>query len=458
MSTSTGIEPQVSARPVGTPADHQVPRQRLVSGPLALVFLAEFCALTSFSLPFSVMPRYAVAAGASSAGAGLVTAMLLLGTVAAELAAPALMRRFGYRALLAAGFLLLGVPVLALLPGGTLAGIVAVSAVRGFGFGLSTVLTSTLTAELVPADRRGEGFGLYGIAAMAPEVVALPGGVWLADRDGVAPVIVLTAASALIAIALLRWLPATTRGRPNGGNGLARSGQPYGLLASLHRGGQARPFLIFAASTVAAGVIASFLPLATGVASNIVVAALLVQALTATITRWWAGRVGDRHGHARLLVPALVVAATGMIAMSWLSSPAAVITGMCLFGAGFGVSQNATFAMMIDRVPRAGAGTASALWNLAYDAGYGAGPAAFGLFVGHSGYPVGFALTGVLVLAAVPAARREFSAARLSRRSGQGDLEGAERMLGVAGAAMRRPEPSSVDRHVIERPAEPVKK
>jgi predicted MFS family arabinose efflux permease len=49
---------------------------------------------------------------------------------------------------------------------------------------------------------------------------------------------------------------------------------------------------------------------------------------------------------------------------------------------------------------------------MAYDAGYGAGPAAFGLVVGHTGYPVAFALTGVLMLAALPAAVRERAASR----------------------------------------------
>ena len=409
MSTSTSTEPHAGTNPDAHAAGRSAPGERLVNGPLVVVFVAEFCALTSFSLPFSVMPRYASEAGASSAGAGLVTAMLLLGTVAAELAAPTLMSRFGQRTLLTVGFLVLGVPALALLPGGALASIVTVSVVRGFGFGLSTVLTSTLTAELLPADRRGEGFGLYGVAAMAPEVVALPAGVWLADHYGIAPVVVLTAASALIPVALFRWLPAGTGRRPRV-RPRADSGSRDGLLMGLRRAGQLRPFLIFASSTVAAGVVASFLPLATGVVSNIVVVGLLIQALTATITRWWAGRVGDRRGHARLLVPALVVAAAGMITLIGLSSPVAVIAGMCLFGAGFGVCQNATFTLMIDRMPPAAAGTASALWNLAYDAGYGAGPAAFGLFVGHIGYPAAFALTGALMLAALPAARREYGA------------------------------------------------
>jgi predicted MFS family arabinose efflux permease len=156
-------------------------------------------------------------------------------------------------------------------------------------------------------------------------------------------------------------------------------------------------------------VVVSFLPLAAGVSGDLATAGLLAQGLTATISRWWAGRHGDRHGHARLLAPGLAIASLGMGAMLWLTSPAAVIAAMCLFGTGFGIIQNATLALMIDRMPASGVGTASALWNLAFDAGYGAGPAVFGLLVNHTGYPAGFALTGVLMLAALPAARRERS-------------------------------------------------
>jgi MFS family permease len=89
-----------------------------------------------------------------------------------------------------------------------------------------------------------------------------------------------------------------------------------------------------------------------------------------------------------------------------------LIAGMCLFGTGFGIIQNATFALMIDRAPAGGYGTASALWNLAFDAGYGAGPIVFGLFVAHTGYPVAFGLTGTLMLVALLPAVRDAAAAR----------------------------------------------
>jgi predicted MFS family arabinose efflux permease len=401
MSTMTTARPRRTSHG-GMPGSTGTPRERILSGPLALVFLTEFCALTSFYLLLSVTPMYAAAAGAGTAGAGLVTGVLLLGTVAAELAAPALMRRCGHWALLAAGALLLGVPALALLPGGSLAVIVAVSVIRGFGFGLCTVMTGALTAMLLPPERRGEGLGLFGVVATAPGIVALPAGVWVADHAGLATVIAMTAAAALVPLAAFPWLASRHRAAASAG-----TRPPDGLLAGLRQAGQLRPFLIFAASTVAAGVVVSFLPLAAGVSGDTAAAGLLAQALTATVSRWWAGRQGDRTGHARLLVPALAIAALGMITMIWLASPAAVIAGMCLFGTGFGICQNATFAMMIDRMPRSGLGTASALWNLAYDAGYGAGPATFGLIVSHTGYPAGFALTAALMLVALPAARRE---------------------------------------------------
>lgn len=391
----------------GRREDADAPGEQLVSHPLVLVGVASVALLTSFYLLLAVTPLAAAAAGAGAAGAGLVTGALLAGTVAAELVAPALMRRYRCRTLIAAGAALMGVPALVLLSGGPLLVIVAVSVIRGFGFGLGTVMDA-LMAELLPPQRRGEGLGLYGAADSVPAVVALPLGVWLAGHYGLAVVVLMTAATALAPLAAFWWLPGTADPRPAAAD--AAAGQQPGLLAGLRSPGQLRLTLTFTVTTVAAGVVVSFLPLAAGAAGDVAAVGLLAQALTATVSRWWAGRYGDRHGHPGLLGPGLILAALGMIAMIWLAAPA-VIAGMCLFGIGFGIVQNATLVLMINRMPAAGIGTASALWNLAYDAGYGAGPVVFGLVVGHIGYPAAFAVTGVLILAALPAGRARRSAA-----------------------------------------------
>ena len=104
----------------------------------------------------------------------------------------------------------------------------------------------------------------------------------------------------------------------------------------------------------------------------------------------------------------LVIAATG--------SPAAVLTGTALFGAGFGVAQNSTLALMYTHVSPASYGTVSALWNLAYDGGMGVGAAGFGVLAGLTGYPWAFAVTGVLMLTALVPALRDRGRLRRSRR------------------------------------------
>jgi predicted MFS family arabinose efflux permease len=399
-------------------------RPRILSRTLLLVFGAGLGALTSFYLLLSVVPLYATSAGAGGNVAGLTTAALMFSTMAAELAVPRLVARFGYRLMLAAGLLLLGAPALALTTSARMAAILAVCVVRGLGFAVVVVVGGALVASLVPHERRGEGLGLYGVVVGIPALVALPLGVWLAGRVGYPPVFVAAAVAALAALAAVPGLPALApapeperaveRQRvPEPGAGPAGAPgagpdpgpgpeQPLGVLAGLRMPALLRPSVVFLAVTMAAGIVVTFLPLAVqGASRNLAAAALLVQAVAATVSRWWAGRYGDRHGSAGLLVSGVAAAGVGMLTLVSIGSAAAVVAGMALFGAGFGIAQNASMAQMFGRVSTSRYATVSALWNLAYDAGVGLGAAWFGAVAAQTGYPTAFALTAALVLAAL---------------------------------------------------------
>jgi predicted MFS family arabinose efflux permease len=99
-----------------------------------------------------------------------------------------------------------------------------------------------------------------------------------------------------------------------------------------------------------------------------------------------------------LLVPAVLLAAAGITAAMLVTGPVAVIAGMVLFGAGFGVAQNASLSVMFQRVPQSGYGAVSATWNIAYDAGLGLGAVGFGFVVISTGYPAAFGLTAAFML------------------------------------------------------------
>ncbi|MET7569774.1 MFS transporter [Streptomyces sp. NPDC005492] len=376
------------------------PRPPLLSRPLLLRFVSMVGASLSFFLLLSVVPAYAAERGGGGA-AGLATGSLMLATVLGELVTPRLVARFGYRLTLMAGLFLLGAPALALTVSGQAAWIAAVCFVRGLGFALSIVAGGALTASLIPDERRGEGLALVGVVSGVPSLVALPLGLWLAGRVGYGPVAVAGGLAALAAIVFVLGLP-------NGADRADRSKQPLGVVRGLRTGALLRPVVVFAATATAAGIVVTFLPLAVPSASaGVVAVALFVQPAASTLTRWLAGRYGDRHGSDRLVLPGLLLSALGVLVIALSGDPVAVITGTALFGAGFGITQNATLALMYTRVSATSYGTVSALWNLAYDGGMGLGAAGFGLTAGLTGYPWAFALTALLMLGAVAPALRD---------------------------------------------------
>ncbi|MFL6073621.1 MAG: MFS transporter [Mycobacteriales bacterium] len=385
-------------------------RPRLVTRALLLRFVSIVGSATSFYLLLSVVPLYAQSTGAGGSAAGLVTGALMLTTVAGELATPRLLARFGYRWVAGAGLVLLGAPALALIGSASMAMITAVCLVRGLGFAVITVAGGALTASLIPSERRGEGLALVGVVAGVPALVALPLGVWLAEHVGFTSVFVAAAVAALVAVGVVPFLPDVER--PAGGER-----REDGVVAGLRTPALVRPSLVFATTAMAAGIVVTFLPLA-GASGGVVALALFVQATATTAARWLAGRYGDRHGSAGLLTPGLVASAAGILLLALgglapLAGTVAVLAGSALFGAGFGISQNASLAVMYQRVPRSGYGTVSALWNTAYDAGMGVGATGFGVLAAGTGSPAAFGLTAVLMLAALAPAARD----RAVRRS-----------------------------------------
>ena len=102
----------------------RLPAMRALVGATALGF-ASYC------LTLASLPAYAVAGGAAADTAGVVTAVLLLVTVAVQSAVPALTARYGVGPVLAAGLVALGAPSPLYAVDDGLLWLSAVSAVRG---------------------------------------------------------------------------------------------------------------------------------------------------------------------------------------------------------------------------------------------------------------------------------------------------------------------------------------
>lgn len=372
------------------------------SWPFRLMLLATVLGFGGYALLLPVVPLWV--SGAGELAAGSTTGALMLTTIGTQLAVPRLVARLGYRTVLGAGLVLLGGPTPLLALSAELGPVLAVSAARGVGFGLLTVVGSALVAELAAPAEHGRAAARYGIAVGVPQLVLLPAGVAVVDVAGFTGVFVAAGAAPLLG---LLALPALRVPRPTP---VAADGEP----GPARPRPAAAPLVAMLSCSVAQGGLVTFLPLAVPGAAGLVAAALLATAAGALLGRTAAGRLVDRHGlGGRLLLPGVLLAAAGMaVEVLALGAPAGggagplVVVGSAVVGVGFGLVQNDALTTLFAAGGPAGYGSASAAWNIAYDAGTGVGAVGLGAVADPFGFRAAFGLSAIALLLVGAATRR----------------------------------------------------
>ena len=366
----------------------------MLSRPVVALILTALGAFLGFQLLLSVVPLYTDEAGGGSSGAGLATGAFMFSTVLTQIQMPRLLRWLGYGWVLATGLLFLGVPALFYAATGSIETILAVTLLRGVGFGIVTVVFVALIVKLVPASRTGEALGLLGIAITVPNIFCNPLGLWLVDRFSFDVVFVTGGLSPLLGLAAIP----VVRRSASSAQGFVESGT--GIFTALARTPLLHIFLLFTATTMAAGVVLTFLPLAApGSGLFSAVGGLLIFGAATTVARWWAGRFGDRRDPHLLLAPGLIACALGMIGLP--TGGVSLLIGAALFGTGYGILQNATLILTMKRVSKSEHAMGSTLWNVAFDAGTGLGAFIFGFIIPLTGFFWAFALSAGLVAASL---------------------------------------------------------
>lgn len=357
---------------------------------------------SGYALLLPVSPLWAAHGGAGAAGAGAVNGVLMLFTVLTQPLMPRLIRHWGWGPVMVTGMVLLGLPSLGHLLSDGLSLTLALSGVRGVGFGVLTVAGSAAVAELVPPERRGRAIGAYGLAIASPQLLLLPAAPWVAETFGFWVVFVAGTCP------LVGALPALTLGRtldplprpshhPAAGHGRAA----YLPLV--------RPVTLLLAVTLAGGALLTFIPQVTS-DGTLTMLSLLVLTATAALSRWRFGALADRHGVRPFLGTLVLLTTAGMITIAWAirdpidTRAAALLVGMAMVGSCYGGLQNLTLVAAFQVVPRRDYGVASAVWNMGFDAGTGLGAVVVGMIAAGTSFTHALLVAALLSLLTLPVA------------------------------------------------------
>jgi MFS family permease len=274
-----------------------------------------------------------------------------------------------------------------------------------FWSGLLTGSGAYIT-NILPEQRRAEGLAYWGLSTIAAIAVAPPIGFWV-FRFGWR-VMCLEAAALNVAMACIAWtLPAQPRERS----------EPAKRRASERAGGAGGTepparliewrvlvlsFTLFLYSFGYGGA-TSFTALyadANGVHPKGVF--LTTLALAILVTRPMSGRLGDRFGYRRILLPSLAIVAIGLSILIFGGTKRHLVASAIVYGAGFGTAYPVFVGYVLRHVSPNRRGAAFGAILACFDTGIGTGSTTMGWIIGAYGFPAAFGTGTVLCTLSVP--------------------------------------------------------
>jgi MFS family permease len=271
--------------------------------------------------------------------------------------------------------------------------------VHGFVWsGLLSASGAYMTATL-PASRRAEGIGYWGLSSVLAVGVAPAIGFWVYEHGWVTLCVEITILNLLMA--LIAWrLPDDHHG--------AHEHDPRAVEEA-----RKAPFVVewrvlllsvaLAMISFAYGSLTSFSALYADwlhvSPRSLFLSAMAVSMIVARLTL---GRRLDQIGHRPVLVRCLWLPPIGLAVLAAANSAPAIALAAMIFGAGFGLMHPSFTAFMMTHVAPARRGAAYGAMIAAFDTGIGTGSSVMGALVHHVGYREAFAVTAVLAACSLP--------------------------------------------------------
>lgn len=261
--------------------------------------------------------------------------------------------------------------------------------IQGLGWGALTTATGTVASDLVPASRRGEGMGYFGLSGNIAMAIG--------PSLGLALVVMMPFNQFFLICAVLGIIAFLVATQIKFKKAEKMTVQPTGKkILDLYEKSSLKPSILAFFITFTFGGIATFLPLYTAQKGiDGIQWYFVIYALSVMLTRTFAGQLYDRKGHKAVFIPGTLLVFIAMLLLSWLPSTSMMLFAAFLYGFGFGSVQPALQAWAIDQAPQNRKGMANATFYSFFDLGIGIGAMIFGQ-IGHS-----FGYSSIYMTAAV---------------------------------------------------------
>ena len=359
---------------------------------LVLACIANFLYFGSFYVLLPVLPQYVASLGGTASQIGLVFGTFTLISVMTRPYFGKFIDVYGRKKFMVFGAGLFSVLFVFYGQIHTILPLCLLRGMHGVAHGSYMAASFAYVADLAPADRRGQVMGIYGVSnVVAMALFPTLGSAVITNTQSFPILFILStvlAAGAFVSVCFVHDIA------PKGNKVLKSS-----IITTISQ----RPVLIasltlFSAATVY-GAVVTFLPVYAperGIAN--VGIFFSTYAIFTLISRLAAGRLSDRFGRRKIILPFLLIVAAAVFLLPLLESIyLLVLIGAC-FGLGFGAFMPALNAYVVDETTPKHRASALAFFSAFMDVGITSGALILGLIGQYRGYATMFFVGGVVLV------------------------------------------------------------
>ena len=354
-----------------------------------LVSAINFQLVLIFYLLVVVIVGYAVAElGATTAQAGLVSGLFIVGTLVGRLLVGNFLERFGRKTTLIvglAGFLIFSGFYFIHFGVGML---LVVRFMHGFMMGMASTVLGTIIAQILPATRRGEGIGYYSMSSTLGTAIGPFLAIWMMLHVGYQSIFIVSTiiSFSCLLVALLIQVPdlptvnktIETEVAAKKPSWISQFVEPKALPIS---------FIMLFASICYSGVL-SFINFYAKEIDLVETASFffLMYAIAILISRPFTGPLMDRKGENVVIYPAFIIMGIALVLLSLTHSAWMLLLCAGLLGLGYGNIQSVCQTVAVKSAPLERMGFATSTFFIFLDAGLGFGPYFIGMMLDYIGY------------------------------------------------------------------------
>jgi MFS family permease len=353
-----------------------------------LVSAINFQLVLIFYLLVVVIVGFSVAElGATTAQAGLISGLFIVGTLIGRLLVGKFLTRFGPKTTLLVG--LMGFLILSIfyfLPLG-IRTLLFVRFAHGFMMGMASTVLGTVIAQILPATRRGEGIGYYSMSSTLGTAIGPFLAIWMMLHLGYTAIFALSTIISITCLLVALWVKLPNLPRPQ--NTLSQGSLSPSRFISQFIEIKALPIAcVMLLTAICYSGVLSFIHFYAQDIQLVEAASFffLMYAIAILCSRPFSGPLLDRKGENIIMYPAFLIMAAALYLLSQAESSFGLLLCAGLLGLGYGNIQSVCQTIAVKSTTLDRMGFATSTFFIFLDAGLGFGPYFIGMALNYIDY------------------------------------------------------------------------